>query len=126
MLLTLLEKELAAQAPEVEAYILQLLQTLGNDVVTSVEKKMNPPPSTGDKQWLNLPPKQENEYQRKNLLYLDPENIPLILKQEPETPKPEPVKWKRKVSYRLVAKLKLMLKPIRCLEKESIVVSRGT
>lgn len=37
-----LEKELAAQDPEVEAYVLQLLGTLASDVVAYVEKKIMP------------------------------------------------------------------------------------
>lgn len=42
VLLTMLEKELAAQAPEVEAYVLQLLGVLGKDLIAYVEKKIHP------------------------------------------------------------------------------------
>lgn len=41
MFITMIEKELAAQSPEVEAYVVNLLGTLANDVVVYAEKKMN-------------------------------------------------------------------------------------
>ena len=37
-----LEKELTAQSPEIEAYVLQLVGTLANDLVNYVEKKIAP------------------------------------------------------------------------------------
>jgi hypothetical protein len=40
VVLNMLEKELAAQTPEVEAYVLQLLGVLAKDLVTYVEKKI--------------------------------------------------------------------------------------
>jgi hypothetical protein len=42
VIISMLEKELTAQGPEVEAYVLQLLGTLSADIVAYVEKKMNP------------------------------------------------------------------------------------
>lgn len=38
--ITMLEKELAAQSPEIEAYVLQLLGAVAKDVVAYVEKKI--------------------------------------------------------------------------------------
>ncbi len=44
--LSMIEKELSAQTPEIEAYVLALLETLGKDLVVYVEKKiaLNPSP----------------------------------------------------------------------------------
>ena len=42
VVISMLEKELAAQGPEVEAYVLQLLGTLASDLVAYVEKKIMP------------------------------------------------------------------------------------
>jgi hypothetical protein len=42
VVITMLEKELAAQTPEVEAYVLQLLGRVATDLVAYVEKKVNP------------------------------------------------------------------------------------
>lgn len=38
--LSMIEKELSAQTPEIEAYLLRMLETLGADLVAFVEKKM--------------------------------------------------------------------------------------
>ena len=40
-IISLLEKELAGQAPEVEAFILNLLETIAGDIVAYVEKKIS-------------------------------------------------------------------------------------
>ncbi len=44
--LSMLEKELSAQTPEIEAYLLALLETLGKDLVAFVEKKLSVNPAT--------------------------------------------------------------------------------
>lgn len=36
----MIEKELSTQAPEIEAYLLTLLETFGTDLLAFVEKKM--------------------------------------------------------------------------------------
>ena len=38
--ISMIEKELSAQTPEIEAYLLQLLEKFGADLVAFVEKKM--------------------------------------------------------------------------------------
>lgn len=45
-----LEKELTAQSPEIEAYVLQMLSVIASDVVAYVEKKIAPKvnPPTGN------------------------------------------------------------------------------
>lgn len=42
VLISMLEKELGAQTPEIEAYVLQLLGVVANDLVAYVEKKIEP------------------------------------------------------------------------------------
>jgi len=41
ILISMLEKELAAQTPEVEQFVLQLLDKLGKDLIGYVERKVN-------------------------------------------------------------------------------------
>lgn len=40
MLIGIIEKEISAQAPEIEQYIIQLLQTIVSDLGQYVEKKI--------------------------------------------------------------------------------------
>jgi hypothetical protein len=40
-IISLLEKELATQTPEIEAYTLDLLSNVANDIVAFVEKKIS-------------------------------------------------------------------------------------